>query len=204
MLGFAPLASGPLSDDTGTLIYYLGSDNVVTGNFVVPAVNMDENETFSTSDITLGVPVVDTTEVSEVNALNPNDITTGSPVVGQVDLTEENNLSGDDVTAGAVVIDFSSISQTHRASPENLYTGSPDVPVISYIPRFPLFDVVTGAVDIDPANMDQEHDFTAPNILTGAPVIDEGLLNKSFRRYVTITGNSTNGVFVYEQYNKAV
>jgi hypothetical protein len=109
MLGFTPLASAPLADSG-------------VKNYEVIA-----------SDITAGVPVLDTATVAVISNFAPQDITAGVPVLDTAPVFEDESFAPQDIFAGDPVLDTLSIAVTSNFAPQDLYAGTP---VLDPIPFF--------------------------------------------------------------------
>lgn len=76
MLGFSPLASGPIAT-TGETNFPLAADAITTGQPVVPSITMFEDETFAADPILAGNPVLGSPVIAQVENLSADNITTG-------------------------------------------------------------------------------------------------------------------------------
>ena len=127
MLGFTPLASAPLADS--------GVKNVAV----------------IASDITAGVPVLDTATVAVINNFAPQDITAGAPVLDTAPVFEDESFAPQDIFSGDPVLDTLSVAVISNFAPRDLYAGTPVLDPIPFFQDYQLAfdDIFAGQPTLD-------------------------------------------------------
>ena len=133
MLGFSPLASAPLGDDgvVGEVVHLLTASPITTGQPVVGASTVSQDQDLSADGLTTGTPVIASSTLVENHDLAPTAITTGQPVVGSPTVTLTTAISADDITSGQPIVGSADVSQDHDLSLVGITTAAPSVPSIT-------------------------------------------------------------------------
>ena len=118
MLGFSPLASAPLGDDgvAAEVIYLFTASPITTGQPVVGASTVAQDQDLSADGLTTGSPVIASSTFIQGHDLSPTAITTGQPVVGSPTITLTTAIIADDITAGSPIVGSADVSQEHDLS----------------------------------------------------------------------------------------
>jgi hypothetical protein len=124
MLGFTPLASAPLAD-SGVKNYEVIASDITAGVPVLDTATVAVISNFAPQDITAGVPVLDTAPVFEDESFAPQDIFTGDPVLDTLSIAVTSNFAPQDLYAGTPVLDPIPFFQDYQLALDTIFAGQP-------------------------------------------------------------------------------
>lgn len=171
MLGFTPLASAPLAD-SGVKNYEVIASDITAGVPVLDTATVAVISNFAPQDITAGVPVVDTAPVFEDETIPAEDITAGAPVVDNANVIVVYNFGADDISTTPVV-DSISASIISNFAPQEITSGTPVVDAAAAAIKYILSaDDISSTPVVDNATVSVISNFAPVDITAGAPQID--------------------------------
>ena len=124
MLGFTPLASAPLADSGVKNVAVIASD-ITAGVPVLDTATVAVISNFAPQDITAGVPVVDTAPVFEDESFTPQHLFGGDPVLDTLSVGVISNFAPQDIFAGTPVVDTLPFSQDYQLAFNDIFAGQP-------------------------------------------------------------------------------
>lgn len=153
MLGFSPLASGPLGDD---------------GAVVGPV-------SLTATGITTAAPSVGSSALTLNFSLTATGITTAASSVADVDLTQEYDLTATGITTAATTVGDSSLTQVQVLGASELVTVAPDLETsdITQVHDIAVTGITTAAPQVDDGDLSCAQSLSALNIACAPPTVGD-------------------------------
>ena len=95
---------------------------------VVDSISVIQQQLLSPSEITAGIPVVESADLTFFFDFNADEITAGAPLVDGIDYTEFTNFNADSISVTPVV-DNADILFTHIMGAGDITSGAPEIAV---------------------------------------------------------------------------
>ena len=174
MVGFSPLASGPLGDDGGIVNIELTASNVAAQAPSVANASLTQDHDLTPSDILTGNPVVSDLAMSEAETFSTTALETDPPSVPSLTLVQDHDLGTVSFESGNPVLATLAITQIHSLTPDGFTAGTPLVANTTITEIVPLTadNLLSGAPSLDNTSLTQVHDLTPNSIVTPVPDVD--------------------------------
>lgn len=124
MLGFTPISAAPLAD-SGIKNYEVIASDITAGVPVLDTATVAVISNFVPQDITAGVPVVDTAPVFEDESFAPQDLLGGEAVLDTLSVGVISNFALQDITAGTPVVHTLPFFQNYQLTFDDIFAGQP-------------------------------------------------------------------------------
>ena len=153
MLGFNPLASGPLGDD---------------GAVVGPV-------SLTATGITTAAPSVGSSALTLDFSLTATGITTAASSVAEVDLTQEYDLTATGITTAATTVGDAGLTQVQVLGASELVTVAPDLETsdITQAHDIAVTGITTAAPQVDDGDLSCAQSLSALNIACAPPTVGD-------------------------------